>query len=203
MSKRYVKEDIDRFYDYDLDISNGTIYMGSMMVDWDSGESGVDFSMAERMIKGIYVLQKKGPEEITIIMNNPGGDWYHGMAIYDAIQNSEKEVTIKVFGHAMSMGAVILQAADKRLLAPHSTMLLHHGTDGYYGHALDMEKRGDEAKRLRLQMEDIFFNRIHNKHDSFTIEVLREKLNFDWFLDASTAVRWGLADGIIGEDDDV
>jgi len=67
-------------------------------------ESGTDAKMAESLIKNLVILENINKEPITIIMNNIGGDVYHGIAIYDAIKACESRVTIKVFGSAQSMG---------------------------------------------------------------------------------------------------
>src|SRR5688572_25841186 len=108
MSKRHTRDDIDKFHDYNIYIPTRTLYMGSEYTD-DTGESGVDALMASRFLKNLSILEAINQEPITIIMNNPGGDWFHGVAIYDAIKAAKSHVTIKVLGMAMSMGAVILQ----------------------------------------------------------------------------------------------
>ena len=121
--------------------------MGSVTVDMDS-ESGTDANMAERVIKGLHMLDTSAPtgdKPITIIMNNLGGDWYHGMGIYDAIKACKNHITIKVFGYVMSMGSIIIQAADKRIMSPNSRMMIHYGTSGYYGHNKDFIKWAKEA----------------------------------------------------------
>ena len=72
-----IRENIDRWYDLNLDVDNRTLFMGSVGSDSEGSESGVDNFMAEYFIKGIHVLESKNDKPITIIMNNPGGDWYH------------------------------------------------------------------------------------------------------------------------------
>jgi ATP-dependent protease ClpP protease subunit len=107
---RIKRDDITHFIDEDIYLPTRTLYMGSTG-DNDGLENGVNYSMAERMIKGLHILDSSATEQpITIIMNNLGGDFVHGMAIYDAIKICRNHITIKVFGHAMSMGAIILQA---------------------------------------------------------------------------------------------
>lgn len=158
------RENIDRWFDLNLDVDNRTLFMGSMGYDYEGGgESGVDNFMAEYFIKGMHVLNSKNDKPITIIMNNPGGDWYHGMAIYDTIKHSKSHCTIKVYGHAMSMGSIILQAADVRIMMPNSRFMIHYGYNGSYGHAKIFERWADEGKRLTLDMENIYLDRIMEK----------------------------------------
>ena len=152
--------DIDKWFDLNVDIDTRTIYMGSTGYTGDDSETGVDHSMAEYFIKGMHTLESKNNKPILIIMNNPGGDWYHGMAIYDAIKYSSCECTIKVYGHAMSMGSIILQAADHRIMMPNSRFMIHYGYDGKAGHAKIVYKWADEGKRVNWEMENLYLEKM-------------------------------------------
>lgn len=198
MSKRVNRDDIDKFHDYGLYLPKRTIYMGSESYD-ESGESGVDGLMAERLIKNISILNLSNQEPITIILNNPGGDVQHGMAIYDAIATSRCHVTIQVMGYAMSMGGMILQAADERVMSPYSRFMMHYGTMGLDStHAKIFEKWSEENKKSNLEMEEIFMKKILEKHPNFKLKKLREMLNFDTILTAQETIDLGLADKILG-----
>lgn len=193
---RINKESIDRLYDYDIHVETRTVYMGSTEVDLDGNESGTDPKMAERIIKALHLLDQKN-EPITIIMNNPGGDWYAGMAIYDAIKACQSEITIKVLGMAMSMGSVILQAADHRALAPNSRVMIHYGFAGMDGHSKTFQKWAEEYKRIDSEMESVLLAKIKEKHPTFTIDKLKELLDHDTILTARDAVNLGLADEVL------
>lgn len=185
-----VRDDIDKFFNYSIDIPTKTLYMGE--------RDGVEHSMAERTIKGLHILDAKNRRKpITILMNNVGGDEYHGLAIYDAIKNCKSETRIKVYGHAMSMGVWCLQSANKRLLSANSTVMIHYGTWGYEGHAKDFDKSADENRRVRKLMEDHLLERIKEKHPRYTRETLQDLIRFDKFMTANEAVELGLADKVI------
>lgn len=158
---RLTRENIDRWFELNLDVEGRTIYMGSIGSDYEGNETGVDNWMAEYFIKGMAVLERISSDKpIIVVMNNPGGDWYHGMAIYDAIKYSTCFTEIKVFGHAMSMGSIILQAADQRTMMPNSRFMIHYGYDGRYGHSKIVEKWADEGKRINHDMENIYLERM-------------------------------------------
>lgn len=156
------RDHVDRWFELNLNTKHRTIFMGSISQDWDGNESGVDSKMAEFFIKGMAILEESR-KPITIIMNNPGGDWYHGMAIYDAIKYSSCDCTIKVFGHAMSMGSIILQAAQKRIMMPSSKFMIHYGYAGSDNHARTVERWSDESKVLNISMEDVYIERMFEK----------------------------------------
>jgi len=173
---RINKETLDRWFDYNVDVESRTIYMGSI----NSGlelESGVDSYMAEYFVKGIHMLESKSADAIFIIMNNPGGDWYHGMAIYDAIKTSKCHCTIKTYGYAMSMGSIILQAADVRIMMPNSRFMIHYGYEGRYGHAKIVEKWAEECKRLNYDMENIYLDVMLEKEEKMGLGYLAKTLS--------------------------
>lgn len=170
--------DLDKWFDLNVDTDMRTLYMGSVGYTHEESETGVDHFMAEYLIKGMHTLESKNKKPITIIMNNPGGDWYHGMAIYDAIKSSPCECTIKVYGHAMSMGSIILQAADHRIMMPNSRFMIHYGYDGKAGHAKIVYKWADEGKRINWEMENIYLEKMleFEKTSGKKLELALEKI---------------------------
>lgn len=194
-------DEVDKFFEYNLFIPSRTIFMGSLSESWEGGETGVNYAMAEYVIKGLHILERLAPKppannDITILLNNPGGDWYHGMAIYDAIQACEANVTIRTLGHAMSMGSIILQAADDRVMSPNSRLMIHYGTSGFHNHTKIVQQWAKEDKKLIGIMEEIYMDKIKLKHPTFPGKKLRDMLNFDTILNAEEAVNLGLADRI-------
>jgi ATP-dependent protease ClpP protease subunit len=168
-------QNIDRWYDHNIDITNRTLFMGSISSTPDD-ESGVDNFMAESIIKGLHTLDTINNKPITIIMNNTGGDWYHGMAIYDAIKNTKSHTTIKVFGHAMSMGSIILQSPNNRIMLPNSRLMLHYGQNSNQGHPKLLERWSEESKKLNHTMEQIYLEKIVSK-ESNNIQQLFNSIN--------------------------
>lgn len=169
MAKRLSHDDIDKFFEYGIDVPNRTIYLGCASYDgYGDDGNGVDFFMAERFIKALYILDKQAPngdKPITIIANNPGGSWYHGMAIYGAIKACLNHVTIKMYGYAMSMGSVIPQAADERVIDPYCRFMIHYGYDGSASHSKIFSKHGDESKKVNHVMENIYLDRMLEKDE--------------------------------------
>jgi len=200
---KFNRDEIDIFHDYGVYVPDRTVYMGSELVSEtdDFAESGTEAKMVERFIKNMHFLESLSNEAITIIMNNPGGDHYSGMAIYDAIKASKAHTTIKVFGQAFSMGSLILQAANKRILAPNSRIMIHYGTQGTGEvHTKDFKQLADESEKLDTLIEDIYLQKI-NKKRPISRQELQKILMVDTYLSPKEAVEMGLADKILGEDD--
>ena len=182
---KIVRESIDRFFDYDVNVESRTIYIGA---------EDVGFSMAEHAIKGLHLLQTMSPEkEIFILLNTFGGCWFNGMAIYDAIIACPCHVTITVIGSAMSMGSIILQAADTRLIHPNATLMVH---DGYETRVDDIptsfQRWAEYSKVSQKRMYEIFASKTGKP-----LGYWRKKCSADTILTAKEALSIGLVDNII------
>lgn len=198
MSKRINRDDIEKFFDYGIYLPSRTVYMGSVTIS-EEEESGTDCLMAEKAIKGLHILDNLAPNgdsPITIILNSPGGDVYDGLAIYDAISQCKNYVTIKVMGKAQSMGAVILQAADKRIMSANASLMIHYGTTGVNGETKTVSKYLTETQRIDKDMEQLFLKKIREKKPKYTLKQVRQLLDRDTYFSASDAVDLGLADEI-------
>lgn len=191
---RLNKDDIEHFIENDLYVPTRTIWIGPMSSD----NVEVNAMMAERAIKNIHILDSKAQAPIEIITLNYGGGVIEGAAIYDAIKLCRSEVIIKVFGCANSIGSIILQAADKRLLAPNSEVMIHYGYSAYAeNHPKAIKNSQKKDQRFDKWMVELYLEKIREKHPKFTRSQLDKWLDFDKWMTAEEAVEFGLADGII------
>ena len=183
------------FFEHDVDLANRHILIG--VGQWDCE---VDFSMAERAIKGLSLLEAQGTDKpINATLTTFGGCEYYGLSIFGAVQSCKSYVSMLGRGPVMSMGAWILQAADERVLDPHATVMIHYGSFYLNDSAVNAYRWVDEFKRLDKKMEDTFLAKIKEKHPRFPRAKIREMLRFDTILTAKQAVALGLADRILGE----
>lgn len=183
--QRLRTDEIDRFFDHGVYLPARRIVLGPEI---DSkGKATTIF------LKGMDILEfSSKTDPITVVINNVGGDIYHGLAVFDRIAGSPCEIVALVYGQAMSMGSWILQAADQRHISPNATLMLH------YGHT-SLETPADEREWRRIQklFEDTCFTRIRERVASFPLSRFRKKLEADWYIPADEAVELGLADRIL------
>lgn len=195
MSKKLNRDDIDKLYDYGIYIPTKTLIT--------VGDS--DEEVAANIMKGLHVLDSIRPEELlNIQLNNCGGDEYHGMAIYDAIKACKSEVRIVGMGNVHSMGSVIFQAGNIRVMAPNAKQLIHYGTPIQADpelHAKSQWSWTKECKKFSGWMEQMYLAKMREKDPKFKLKKLQDMLNFDTVLDARESVQLGLADKILGEED--
>lgn len=184
------REDLDRWFDYSVYAPKRLVYIGD-------GDGEVDANMHERAIKGLLFLDSWSDAPITVHLNSLGGDWYHGMGIYDTIQALRSHVTIVVTGSAMSMGSLILQAGDLRILSPHSCVMIHDGTENLQSDCKSVEAWAVQSKATRLKMYDIYLDRIRAKKPRFTRKQVEALCSHDTIMSADKAIEYGLADQVL------
>ena len=105
---------------------------------------------------------------------------------------------MRCFGRVRSMGTIILQAADERLISPDCLFLIHYGKAGAdLEHSHDFLAFAEHWRSINKRMEDIYIEKIREKKPRFSIHKLREMMMFDLYMKTEEAVEIGLADGII------
>lgn len=184
------REDLDRWFDYSVYAPKRLLYIGD-------GDGEVDANMHELAIKGLLFLDSWSDAPITVHLNSMGGDWYHGMGIYDTIQALRSHVTIIVTGSAMSMGSLILQAADTRILSPHSCVMIHDGSEHLQADCKSVEAWAEQSKKTRKRMYEIYLERIRAKKPRFTMKQVEALCSHDTVLSAEQAIEYGLADQVL------
>lgn len=91
---------------------------------------------AERFSKSLLLMaidrQGNPTLPITVYVNSGGGSFGAGIAIMEMMYKVKRDygvvVNTVVTGYAYSMGAIILQAGDKRSMGEFSTLMLHGGS---------------------------------------------------------------------------
>lgn len=135
------------------------------------------------------------PCAIEVQINSPGGDIFQGFALIDFIRGLSKAghyITAVTYGMAASMGGVLLQAADHRVIGANSFLLLHEGSlfaGGDYSHFEDQYKL---MQQLHGRILDLFASRA--KVDQKYIREHWERK--DWWVTASESLKLGFVDEV-------
>lgn len=134
-------------------------------------------------------------ENITIILNSPGGSVLDGLALYDFLRHLSVKghfITVKVYGMAASMGGILLQAGDKRIVGPEAEVLIHEVSSGTMGKVSLQQERLDFSKRLWDKLAKILA-----KRSTMTkTQIKRKAHKFDWWMTARETVKLGFADEV-------
>lgn len=155
----------------------------------------INDDVANVIVAQILFLESQDKQkDIKLYVNSPGGSVTAGLAIYDAMQHVQCDVSTICMGLAASMGAVILAggAKHKRFALPNSEIMIHQPLGGIEGQATDIKIR---AERI-LKTKDLL-NGILSKHTGKPMKQVEEDTDRDYFMDAKEAQKYGLIDKVI------
>lgn len=99
---------------------------------------------------------------LTLTFNSQGGAAFDGFALFDFLRGLRAKghkVTTAGLGLVASMGSVLLQAGDHRVMAPRSWMLIHEIQGVVAGNFSKMEDDMKFNKRLQDQALAIYLER--------------------------------------------
>lgn len=133
---------------------------------------------------------------IKIILNSPGGRVLDGLALYDylrLLRASGHHVTVVALGRAASMGGILLQAGDRRVIGKEALLLIHEVSSGTQGKVSEMQ---DDLQFTGLLWDKLAKILAERSKLSFRQIKARAK-RVDWWLDASEAVKLGFADEVL------
>ncbi len=179
------------FNPYSLLLQARIIYLGTP----------VDDDVSNAVVSQLLYLAWENPDEdIYLYINSPGGSVLDGMAIYDTMQLIKPDVATICIGKAASMGAVLLSGGTKgkRYCTANSTVLIHQVMGGIQGSASDIEITAQEILRLRQRLNTILSENCDQPFDKISRDSDR-----DYWMDAETAVDYGIVDHVLNELPDV
>ena len=156
----------------------------------------IDDGVANVVIAQLLHLESESPDSpIDLYLNSPGGSVTAMLAVYDTMQfirlagryDGDRP------GRLVGRGAARRGASRaRRLVLPHSRVVLHQPSGGGQGTLPDLALQAKEIVRLRAQMEAILA-----RHTGRDPETIREDTDRDLVLSAEEAVAYGLADAVL------
>ena len=164
-------------------------------------DTGVDNHSAGLIVAQMLFLEAEDPErDIIFYINSPGGVVTAGMSIYDTMQYIRPDISTIVMGQACSMGSLLAQAgaAGKRFILPNARHMIHQPSGGASGQATDIQIQAQEILKMKQYLTEIYTT--HNTGGK-TFEQLSADMERDFFMSATEAVAYGLADKVISRRD--
>lgn len=155
-----------------------------------ANESWYDDEVSPRLFREELA---KHSGDITVRVNSPGGDVSAGVSIYNALNEHDGNVTIKVDGLAASIASLVIMAGDKIIMLPGSMQMLHLPWTVAAGNSKDMEQTVEMLKKVGESMIPIYAAR-----SGLSEERVQEILEAETWLTAEEAVELGFADEAVG-----
>ena len=159
----------------------------------------IEKEIARGVIERLRELANDSPRPITLYINSAGGNVTDGLAIHDTIRTIVRrgiEVTIVVQGMAYSMGSIVLQAASegRRLALPHSWIMIHEPAK--WAGWQSTSAAAQHLDRLK-QMQSQIYQILAKRSGKPLTKIIRDTKRTDFYLDAKSALEYGLIDGIV------
>ncbi len=155
----------------------------------------INDQVANLVIAQMLWLDREDPDkEISLYINSPGGVIYHGLAVYDTVQQVRAPVSTIAVGVTASMATMLLAAGTKgrRYALPNATIHMHPAGGGAQGYAPDVEIQYKELQRVQHLLHDLL-----SKHTGQTVEKIADDFDRDRWMSAGEAVEYGIVDEVL------
>ena len=161
----------------------------------------LDEAAGNRLCAQLLLLSAEDPRrEISLWINSPGGSVPAMLAIHDVMRLIPNDVSTLAMGWAASAGQFLLSAGTpgKRYALEHSRVLLHQGSAGIGGTAVDVELQADDLRHTR----DTVLGLIATHTGQPVERVAEDSLRDRWFS-AHEALDYGFVDHVLTDLSDV
>lgn len=154
----------------------------------------VNEDTATSVIAQLLHLNTESYDDITLLINSPGGSVIDGLAIYDTMNRIESNVITIATGQASSMGAFLLSSGTKgkRKATKSTRIMIHSLSGGAVGNYHDMKVSHKESEFLQNYLSDVL-----SENTGISREILDIDMERDKFLSAKEALDYGLIDEVI------
>lgn len=139
-------------------------------------------------------LEAAGGEDVTLLINSPGGDMAVGLEIRSMLRRYPGNTTALFQGYGAS--AATLAATGCRTIQSEAGALLcyHNPSGGAEGDFRDMRRASEALRNARDCILEVYTAR----SDTKTREELISLMDKDIWISPTQALEYGLIDGIVG-----
>jgi ATP-dependent Clp protease, protease subunit len=148
----------------------------------------------------ITLAMEDPSSDIALWIHSPGGSVPAMLAIRDVIRLVPCDVSTLALGIAYSAGQFLLSAGTrgKRRALPHARVLLHQGSAGIAGTAVDVELQANDLRHTR----DTVLGLVAEDTGQPVERVFEDSLHDRWYT-AEEAREYGFIDAIVDSFDDI
>ncbi|GAA1674752.1 ATP-dependent Clp protease proteolytic subunit 3 [Mycolicibacterium murale] len=139
-------------------------------------------------------LAAASDEDIALWIHSPGGSVPAMLAIRDLMRLVPADVSTLALGLACSAGQFLLSSGTpgKRRALPHARILMHQGSSGIAGSAVEVEVQADDLRYTR----DTVLGLIAEDTGQDIDRIFTDSLHDRWFT-AAQAREYGFIDAVV------
>jgi ATP-dependent Clp protease protease subunit len=155
----------------------------------------LDDHIGTRLCSQLFLLSAEDPHaDISLWINSPGGSVPAMLAIMDTMRIIPNDVSTLALGLACSAGQFLLSAGThgKRFALEHSRILMHQGSAGIGGSAVDIELQAQDLRHTRDTVLGLIA-----ENTGQPLAVIREDSLRDRWYTAAEARDYGLIDAVL------
>lgn len=163
--------------------------------------TALDESLGNRLCSAVMLLSAQDPRaDIRLWISSPGGSVPAMLAIRDCMRLVPNDVSTVALGMAASAGQFLLSsgAPGKRYALPHARVLLHQGSAGIGGTAMDIAIQAQDLRHTR----DTVLSLIAQDTGQDVARIEQDSRRDRWFT-ASEAVDYGFVDAVVDRAEEV
>lgn len=165
--------------------------------DWNGNPIEGQFISSEQFLQDLEDLKDKN--RITIHINSGGGALYAGLAIYNRLKALNAEIITINDGIAGSAASLIFEAGDIRQMNAASNLMAHGASTFLFGR-YDTESL--ETLLMQFKAHDKAVYSVYAERMGTSLEEAEQFVKGETWLTGAEAVEKGLADEVIGEEED-
>ena len=138
--------------------------------------------------------------DISLWIHSPGGSVPSMLAIRDVMRLVPNDVSTVAIGLACSAGQFLLSAGTrgKRFALPHARILMHQGSAGIGGSAVEVEVQAGDLRHTR----DTVLGLVAEDTGQSVETIFEDSLHDRWYT-AAEALDYGFIDGVVDSFDQV
>lgn len=158
-------------------------------------DGALDDDNGTLLMTQLIALATEDPStDIDLWIHSPGGSVPAMLAIRDIMHTIPNDVSTLVLGIAYSAGQFLLSAGTpgKRRALPNSRVLMHQGSAGIAGTAVDVELQADDLRHTR----DTILRLVSEDTGQPVERVFEDSLHDHWYT-AEEALDFGFIDTIV------
>lgn len=166
--------------------------------DWDGNPVQDGYIVASELLADLDELRTKS--NITIHINSVGGDLYAGVAIYNRLKELPANITTINDGLAASAASLIFQAGDTRKVNAGSNLMVHQAMGFLFGY-YQLPDLQQVSRQLRAANNTAIA--IYAEASGRDKDAIKRMVDAETWLTGQEAVDAGLADEVIGDEEDI
>lgn len=166
----------------------------------DASSRVATFEAFRREVKRITEVAAKS---VVVNIRSTGGDVNDALLIYDALRALDAHITTRCYGYTASAATIIAQAADEgcREISGNALYLIHNSTCSIDGNSASLDARAELLRKTDEQLARLYA--LHSGGEAeFFLALMAENNGEGRWLSAEEAIELGLADTLIGIDDE-